>query len=85
MAQINVYSPLNETDLTANSRFVVQYFRERDEVTVGIQHATPDPITDGHPTYDADTGTWSNLDRAGCNSLIRALREARDKAFGRDE
>lgn len=31
------------------------------------------------------TGVWSTLDRAGCNRLIKAVRRARDAAFGRDE
>lgn len=30
-------------------------------------------------------GVWANLDRKGCNDLIRILRRARDAAFGRDE
>lgn len=84
MAQINVYSPFVEYDLTLNGRVVVQYQPGLD-VQVGVQRAKPDERTDGHPTYDADDGTWSDLDRAGVNNLIRALREARDKAYGRDE
>lgn len=31
------------------------------------------------------TGLWTDLDRRGCNDLIRVLRRARDSAFGRDE
>lgn len=30
-------------------------------------------------------GQFADLDRHGINNLIRALREARDKAYGRDE
>jgi hypothetical protein len=30
-------------------------------------------------------GLWADLDRRGCNELIRVLRRARDSAFGRDE
>lgn len=30
-------------------------------------------------------GVWVDLDRAGCNKLIRSLRKARDQAYGRDE
>jgi hypothetical protein len=30
-------------------------------------------------------GYWVTLDRRGTNDLIRALRRARDQAFGRDE
>ncbi len=29
-------------------------------------------------------GVWSDLDRQGCNHLIRTLRRARDAAYGRD-
>ncbi len=40
-------------------------------------------------TVDGDGWTWegqfTDLDRHGINQLIRALREARDKAYGRDE
>lgn len=32
-----------------------------------------------------ETGLWTDLDRKGCNDLIRVLRRARDSAFGRDE
>lgn len=30
-------------------------------------------------------GLWSDLDRQGCNRLIKLLRHARDAAFGKDE
>jgi hypothetical protein len=30
-------------------------------------------------------GVWGTLDRAGCNRAIRALKRARDQAYGRDE
>lgn len=84
MAQINVYSPFVADPLTENGRVAVQY-TPGCGVSVGVQRATPDPKADGHPTYDENGGSWSDLDRNGCNNLIRAIREARDKAFGRDE
>ena len=84
MATINIYSPFNNQSPEGNSRVCVQY-EHGTQVTVGVQRATPDQRVDGLPTYDADAGQWSDLDRAGCNNLIRGLREARDKAFGRDE
>jgi hypothetical protein len=34
---------------------------------------------------DGATGLWSTLERSKVNELIRALRRARDAAFGRDE
>lgn len=36
-------------------------------------------------TNDGYSGVWTDLDRAGCNRLVRAVRKARDAAFGRDE
>ncbi|HJS83638.1 MAG TPA: hypothetical protein VJ742_12465 [Nitrososphaera sp.] len=30
-------------------------------------------------------GIWSDLDRWGCNRLIRLVRKARDGAYGKDE
>ncbi len=35
------------------------------------------------PEWKSDS--FVDLDRRGINTLIRALREARDKAYGRDE
>ena len=32
-----------------------------------------------------ESGLWADLDRKGCNDLIRVVRRARDSAFGRDE
>ena len=84
MATINIYSPFNDVSLDGNARVCVQYSHDQG-VQVGVQQATSDPKVDGLPTYDADNGRWSDLDRKGCNALIRAMREARDKAFGRDE
>lgn len=84
MATINVYSPFSDVSPEGNARVCVQYSHGQG-VNVGVQRATPDLQSDGLPTYDADGGRWSDLDRTGCNNLIRALREARDKAFGRDE
>lgn len=30
-------------------------------------------------------GVWTDIDRKGCNDLIRTLRRARDSAYGKDE
>ncbi len=84
MATINIYSPFNDVVPEGNSRVCVQYDRG-GTVQVGVQRAGCDPLTDGHPTYEAGPSSWTELDRTGCNNLIRAVREARDKAFGRDE
>jgi hypothetical protein len=47
-----------------------------------VQVATVDATLDMH---SAESGWWVGLDRDGCNRLIRALRKARDGAYGRDE
>lgn len=31
------------------------------------------------------SSVWSDLDRGACNRLVRAVRKARDSAYGRDE
>ncbi len=57
----------------------------------GVQIATtaltdPATVADGQAVEPEWVGTtFVDLDRAGINKLIRALREARDKAYGRDE
>ncbi len=40
--------------------------------------------SEGDPGQPFD-GWRVTLDRAGCNRLIKAVRQARDAAFGRDE
>lgn len=90
MAQINTYSP------DGRERLCVQYDRDGAQVMVGAQRAiepkvtvngedAPGVTTSTAPTFDDLGGTWMSVDRAGVNNLIRSLREARDKAFGRDE
>jgi hypothetical protein len=89
MAQINTYSPKSD------ARVCVQYDRI-GAVGVGVQRAVQPLVTvegEDAPAVDVsvpmvidpDSGVWCDLDRAGINNLIRSLREARDKAFGRDE
>lgn len=39
----------------------------------------------GDGRLPAFTGLWGNLDRDRLNELIRVLRKARDRSFGRDE
>lgn len=46
-----------------------------------VQMATgPVPVTG----FDSERAHYVQLDRAGVNRLIRALRKARDQAYGRD-
>ena len=51
------------------------------DVQVGVINTD---IKSKHPG-DTSAGWFMQLDRAGCNRAIRALRKARDDAFGRDE
>jgi hypothetical protein len=90
MSQVNTYSP------DGRSRLCVQADRDGGQVMLGVQHAevvTEGPSrvgessrpVDGSPVFKELGGLWANFDRDGVNNLIRALREMRDKAFGRDE
>lgn len=43
------------------------------------------PMESGMPDEaNRESASWSTLDRAGLNQLIRRLRQARDDAFGAD-
>lgn len=58
-------------------------------VQIGIETADGIPVVDKLGAGGANPaefrGLWGTLDRAGCNRAIRAIRQARDAAFGRDE
>jgi hypothetical protein len=63
-------------------------------VQVGIQTHGDLPIVkmlspdadEAEPVNLAEfTGLWGTFDRSGVNRLIRALRRARDQAYGKDE
>lgn len=58
-------------------------------VQVGLQTHDGRPIVDHLTETPGETAEfrslWGTLDRAGCNRLIRAVRRARDQAYGRDE
>lgn len=52
--------------------------REQNSVQIGtlqVEERTQRKVVDG---------VFVQLDRAGCNKLITALRKARDQAFGKD-
>lgn len=61
---------------------LVQVSWNREAGYVQIATGTRDPVT-----FDSNTDAWwfVDLDRQMINQLIRALRRARDQAFGRDE
>lgn len=79
-------------DGTQQRRFEIGWNRDG-----GVQIATtrlaegaePDSewldAADGAEPKPAWDGQWMDLDRYQVNELIRALRRARDQAFGRDE
>lgn len=51
-------------------------------VQIGVVQGPPVELTiNGKP---ADPGLWMDLDREGCNRLIRSVRKARDSAYGPD-
>jgi hypothetical protein len=47
-----------------------------------VQIATVNPAAD---LGSVESGLYVDLDRKGINDLIRLLRKARDRAYGRDE
>lgn len=49
------------------------------------QHYSPAPEGPDVPYTPSWEGWFVDLDRAGVNDLIRALRTARDKSYGADE
>jgi hypothetical protein len=65
---------------TADGRAIVDWLVKKpsDEVRQTLDRLT------GSGEVAAFTGLWGTLDRDGCNRLIRALRRARDQAFGAD-
>lgn len=51
-----------------------------------LEHVQVATVTRQAITHDTiEEGVHINLDRKGINDLIRNLRRARDKSFGRDE
>lgn len=54
--------------------------------TKGLAHVEVAVVHDRDGSRESDPDAWhSQLDRSGLNRLIRALRRARDDAFGKDE
>ena len=58
---------------------IVSWSRETGHVQIGLDALA---IATGHGSHD--TGMYATFDRHGINRLIRALRKARDQAFGAD-
>lgn len=59
----------------------VGWTKDHEHVEIAVINTD---IVAEHPS-DERQGWFMQLDRAGCNRAIRALRKARDDAFGRDE
>lgn len=53
-------------------------------VSKAVDRFTGDRLSDDEGIHYTD-GMYVDLDRRGINNLIRALRRARDQAFGKDE
>lgn len=53
-------------------------------VQIGIVPPS-DESTDSHGVWNNDDGRFISLSRSGLNRLIRAARECRDAAYGKDE
>lgn len=59
--------------------------RGKDTPDEAFNRAVGEGVLDLLDTNGGDyRGVWTNLDREGCNRLIRLLRRARDAAFGAD-
>lgn len=52
-----------------------------DLVQVGVVPAS-DRVDDENDRWNAENGQFLSLDWAGCNRLIKSIREARDATFG---
>ena len=53
--------------------------------TGGLQVQIGTTIREDHTGTTVSEGIWVKMSRAQCNTLIRKIRHARDRAFGRDE
>ncbi len=90
MPKINLYPHPNPDGTDADSRIEVGWHQR--SLTVAATKLQPNAQRDQEYFAAADgqhyrswDGPFVELDRDQTNHLIRALREARDKAYGRDE
>ncbi len=75
MPKTSIYPPNTSTPEEAGRRIEVGW-RSGSDVQIATTTVDADSVWDGQ---------WVDLDRRGINNLIRVLREARDKAYGRDQ
>ncbi len=84
MPKTNVYPPHTEAD-QATTRIEVCWHNGGAQIAT-TSLVNPTTIVPGEPAEpEWKSDSFVDLDRRGINTLIRALREARDKAYGRDE
>ena len=77
-----VHDALTGTDVRVEPTHLhIGWTKDREHVEVAVINTD---IKSGHPG-DSARGWFMQMDREGCNRAIRALRKARDDAFGRDE
>jgi len=77
-----VHDPITDTDVRVEPTILhVGWNKDAEHVEVAVVNTD---IKAEHPN-DSRAGWFMQLDREGCNRAIRALRKARDAAFGRDE
>lgn len=78
MPKENIYPRCSNASDAASPHGVVQWARDKF-VSVGVQASGDyDEAVTPRPSL------WFDLDREGINLMIRALRKARDQAFGSD-
>jgi hypothetical protein len=70
-----------ETHPAESTHFHVGWSKDGNQVEVAVINSL---VKSEHPG-DTSAGWFMQVDREGCNRAIRALRKARDAAFGRDE
>ncbi len=69
-------------DVTAVVEHIAVGWTKDRSVQIGVVQGPPVELTiNGQPV---DPGLWMDLDREGCNRLIRSVRKARDSAYGPD-
>lgn len=85
MPKTNVYPPCPNPDAVADRRVEVGWHNGGVQIATTVLTNPTTPLVGevNEPEWKSDA--YVDLDRHGINNLIRALREARDKAYGRDE
>jgi hypothetical protein len=85
MPKTNVYPPHTQPD-QATVRVEVGWHNGGVQIaTTALTNPSTLPVSNAVAEPEWKSDSFVDLDRHGINTLIRALREARDKAYGRDE